>query len=179
MLVWFFIAVLICLAEKEINDIPFSFKTYISNIWMKPVHIKHQYKLTKYNSIGNGYFTAHPVHESHQPNLVHILFNTIALITTCVSVKLCCTLQSKAKEFIYVEDMLLLLCECVNIYSGTSDSLLLVFLCSAWKRLAPHTKSFHNSFILDFHTLFKQWNSSLSKCKVDITFPTIPWPTLR
>lgn len=115
MLVWFFIAVLICPAEKEIND-TFSFKTYISNIWMKSVHIKHQYKPTKHNSIGNGYFTAHPLHESHQPNLVHILFNTIALITTCVSVKLYCTLQSKAKGFIYVEDMLLLLYMSVSIH---------------------------------------------------------------
>jgi len=83
---------------------------------MKSVHIKHQYKPTKHNSIGNGYFTARPLHESHQPNLVHILFNTIALITTCVSVKLCCTLQSKAKGFIYVEDMFLLLCMSVSIH---------------------------------------------------------------
>jgi hypothetical protein len=106
MLICFFMAVLICPAEKEINDTPFSFETYISNIRMKPVHIKHQYKLTEHNSIGNGYFTAQPLHESHQPNLVHILLNTIALITTYISVKLCCTLQSKAKGFIYVGDML-------------------------------------------------------------------------
>lgn len=123
-------AVLICPAEKEINDTPFSFKTCISNIRIKPVHITHQYKPTEHNSIGNGYFTAQPLYESHQPNLVHILLNTIALITTYVSVKLCCTLQSKAKGFIYVEDMLVFICMnvCVDTFSGASDSPLLV-LC--------------------------------------------------
>lgn len=148
MLVWFFIAVLKCPAEKEISDIPFSFKTYISSIWMKPVHIKHQYKLIKHNSIGNGYFKAHPLHESHQPNLVHILFNTIALITKCVSVKLCCTLQSKAKGFIYAEDMLLLLCMSVSIPFLEHQTP--CCLCSVWKRLAPHTNSVHNFIYIGF-----------------------------